>query len=68
VTIEPFTREISEGFKLHPSGVLRELYFTADPQEAVLVLECDSSSGARRRLAELPLILNPAVQRPLPPV
>ena len=33
-----------------------ELYFSADKDEAVLVLECESADEARRALSELPLV------------
>ncbi|MGA3097347.1 MAG: muconolactone Delta-isomerase family protein [Bryobacteraceae bacterium] len=56
-----FTEEILEAearkaWELQQSGVLRELYFSADKHEAVLVLESDSADEARRLLAELPLM------------
>jgi muconolactone delta-isomerase len=61
VTDAQFTEEILKAearraWELHQSGVLRELYFSADKQEAVLVLECDNAGEARRQLAELPLV------------
>jgi len=48
--------EARRAWELHQSGVLRELYFTADTHEAVLVLECESADEARRELSELPLM------------
>ena len=48
--------EARKAWELYQSGVLRELYFTADKDEAVLVLECDSADEARRQLSELPLM------------
>ena len=48
--------EARKAWELQQSGVLRELYFTADTHEAVLVLECDSADEARRQLSELPLM------------
>jgi hypothetical protein len=61
VTEDRFTEEILEAearqaWNLYQAGVLRELYFSADTHEAVLVLECDSAEEARRQLAELPLM------------
>jgi muconolactone delta-isomerase len=61
VTDDQFTdnilkAEARKAWELEQSGVLRELYFTADTHEAVLVLECDSADEARRRLSELPLM------------
>jgi len=48
--------EARKAWELHQSGIVRELYFSADKDEAVLVLECDSADEARRQLAELPLM------------
>ncbi len=61
VTDDRFTEDVlaseaRKAWELHQSGVLRELYFTADTHEAVLMLECGSVEEARRRLAELPLV------------
>ena len=58
---EQFTDEILKAealkaWELHQSGVLRELYFTADRHEAVLVMECADAEEARRYLGELPLV------------
>lgn len=60
-TDDRFTEEILElearkAWELNQAGVLRELYFTADTHEAVLVLECESAEEARRQLSELPLM------------
>ena len=61
VTEEQFTEsllraEAGKAWELYQSGVLRELYFTADTHEAVFILECDGADEARSRLAELPLV------------
>lgn len=61
VTDEPFTSEIlaeeaRAAWELYQAGILRELYFRADRQEAVLVLESPSVEEARRRLTGLPLV------------
>ena len=48
--------EAREAWRLHQDGILRELYFRADSDEAVLVLECTDAAAARRALAELPLV------------
>jgi muconolactone delta-isomerase len=48
--------EARKAWELYQSGILRELYFTADTHEAVLVLECETADEARRRLSELPLM------------
>ena len=61
VTDDQFTEDLlkaeaRKAWELYQSGVLRELYFTADSHEAVLVLECDGADESRRLLTELPLM------------
>jgi muconolactone delta-isomerase len=61
VTEDQFTEEIlateaQKAWNLQQSGVLREIYFTADTHEAVSILECDSVEEGRRHLSELPLV------------
>jgi muconolactone delta-isomerase len=48
--------EACKVWELHQAGIIRELYFRADRNEAVLVLECDSVSDALETLATLPLV------------
>jgi hypothetical protein len=48
--------EARKAWELHQAGIIRELYFCADRNEAVLVLECDSVSDALEALATLPLV------------
>ncbi len=48
--------EAARAWALHQSGVVRELYFRADRDEAALVLECASVEEARGALATLPLV------------
>jgi muconolactone delta-isomerase len=48
--------EARKAWELHQAGIIRELYFHADRNEAVLVLECDSVSDAQEALATLPLV------------
>ncbi len=48
--------EAARAWELHQSGVIRELHFRADRDEAVLVLECASVEEARGALATLPLV------------
>jgi hypothetical protein len=48
--------EARKVWDLHQSGVIRELYFRADRNEAVLVLECASALEAERTLGELPFV------------
>jgi muconolactone delta-isomerase len=46
--------EARKVWEYHQTGVIRELYFRADRNEAALVLECDSVSEAQEILATLP--------------
>jgi muconolactone delta-isomerase len=48
--------EAIRAWELHQQGPIRELYFRADRQEAVLVLECEDVESARQILASLPLM------------
>ncbi len=48
--------EAMRAWELHQEGVIRELYFRGDRDEAVLVLECHSLAEARAALATLPLV------------
>jgi hypothetical protein len=53
----PFLRE--EAYRvwdLYKSGVIRELYFRRDRQEAILILECQDTQEATRVLESLPLV------------
>jgi hypothetical protein len=43
-------------WELYQSGVLREVYFHADRDEAVLVLECSNTDKAQEILRSLPLV------------
>ncbi len=54
---EPFLRtEAARAWELYQSGRLREAYFRADRQEAILILECDGAEEAHQLLATLPLV------------
>ena len=48
--------EAARAWELHQSGVIRELYFRADREQAVLVLECESVEAASKALSTLPLV------------
>jgi len=48
--------EAERAWELYQSGVVRELYFRADREAAVLVMECGSSGEAEAFLATLPLV------------
>ena len=43
-------------WELYQSGVLREVYFRADRNEAVLLLECSDAAEAQEVLGSLPLV------------
>jgi muconolactone delta-isomerase len=59
-TSEDFQRyakdEARKAWDLHQAGLIRELYFRADQQTAVLILECDSTNDAENILAQLPYV------------
>jgi muconolactone delta-isomerase len=48
--------EAARAWDLHQQGVLREMYFRADREEAVLVLECAGVQAAREVLSTLPFV------------
>ena len=48
--------EARAAWGLVQEDVIRELYFRADQQTAVLLLECADVQEAERRLSELPLV------------
>ena len=48
--------EAAHAWELHQQGIIRELYFRDDSNEAVLVLECEDAVMARRILSALPLV------------
>ena len=48
--------EARRAWDLLQAGVLRDLYFRADRQAAVLILECASVDEAHAALATLPLV------------
>ena len=54
---EPFLKsEAARAWELHQSGVIRELYFRADRDEATLILECADTKEAETILGTLPLV------------
>ena len=55
-TPEILCREATRAWELHQAGVIRELYFRYERQEAVLILECRDAEEARSVLATLPLV------------
>jgi len=48
--------EARKAWDLHQAGLIRELYFRSDRNEAVLVLECISLEQAQQTLSELPFV------------
>jgi muconolactone delta-isomerase len=48
--------EASKVWEYHQAGVIRELYFRAGKNEAVLILECASVIEAQEILATLPFV------------
>lgn len=55
-TPDLLTAEARRVYDLQQAGVIREIHFRADRNEAVLILECDSLDAARAALASLPLV------------
>ena len=48
--------EAARVWELYRAGVLRELYFRADQQTAVLILECENPEDASQILDTLPFV------------
>jgi muconolactone delta-isomerase len=48
--------EALRAWELHQQGLIRELYFRADHDQAVLVLECEDVAAAQRVVDSLPLV------------
>ena len=48
--------EAARLWELYQAGVIRELYFSQDRHEAVLMLECESIEEAKGLLDTLPLV------------
>ena len=55
-TEELLRKEAVRAWEFHQAGIIRELYFRADKEEAVLVLECKDTDEARLILNTLPLV------------
>lgn len=55
-------------WELTQTGLIRESYFRADRNEAVLVLECDSVFDAEQALSTLPFVLNKLIMFELIPL
>lgn len=50
--------EARKAWDLHQTGIIRELYFRADQNEAILVLERASVNEAQEALSTLPFVQN----------
>lgn len=50
--------EAGKVWALYQAGVIRESYFRADRNEAVLVLECQTVEEARKAMSTLPFVRN----------
>lgn len=55
-------------FDLQQSGELREIYFRADRDDAVLILECNDLDSAKATLARLPLVQKGLIEFDLIPL
>lgn len=61
VKADDFTQEITraearQAWELYQAGAIREMYFRADRNDAVLVLECADLNAARNVVDSLPLV------------
>ena len=54
--------EASKVWHLYKEGVIREIWFRADQNTAVLVLESDSLNDAEKILNDLPLVKNKLIE------
>lgn len=48
--------EALQAWSLLQSGIIREIYFRSDRDEAVIILECANVDEARKTLETLPLV------------
>lgn len=55
-TSQLLKKEAMEAWSLHQTGIIRELYFRQDRNEAVLILECNDVQEAQSVVAALPLV------------
>jgi len=55
-------------WELTQSGLIRESYFRADRNEAVLVLECASLNEAQETISKLPFVQNQLIDFELVPL
>jgi hypothetical protein len=55
-TLELLVAEAQRAWELYQEGTIRELYFSQEQYEAVLILECGDSDEAQRVIDSLPLV------------
>ena len=60
--------EARKAWELQQAGFIREIYFRADDNSAVLILEASSINDAKNRLEELPLVKNKLIHFDLIPL
>jgi muconolactone delta-isomerase len=60
--------EAQKAWELQQAGFIREIYFRADENSAVLVLEASSVESAREQLRQLPLVKNSLIEFELIPL
>jgi len=72
VTVEQFQQyandEARKVWELQQVGIVREIYFRADRNDAVLVLECASVTEAQDALSALPFVQNKLITCELIPL
>jgi muconolactone delta-isomerase len=67
-TVELLQAEARRAWELQQAGTIRELYFRADRDEAVLMLECHDLDEARSILNTLPLLREKLIEFELIPL
>ncbi len=60
--------EARKAWKLQQTGFIREIYFRADENSAVLILEASDINQAKKQLEELPLVKNELIYFELIPL
>ena len=61
-------QEAERAWDLYRSGMIRELYFRADREEEVLILDCQDREEASHVLESLPLVKNGLISFDLIPL
>jgi muconolactone delta-isomerase len=51
-----YRQEAAVVWALQKQGIIRDIWFTTQGRNAVVMLECPDAAGARRHLATLPLV------------